>query len=320
MVSGASTSVIVVTWEAIDLLPGCLDSLRRQEWRGRPPHLVVVDNGSTDGTHDWLATHAADVQVVTAGRNLGFAGGATLGIEASSTPYVALLNDDATADDGWLAALAEALEAPGNERVAAVTARVLLAGRAQVNSTGNLVSRSGRGRDRDWHTPASTVRPADEVFGFCGNGVLLRRAALDEVGGFDPSLFLYYEDTDLSWRLRAGGWTVRHEPSAVVEHRHATSSREGSPRFTLWNERNSLVVFSRHAPIAVVLALHLRRLVGLVAHAVRDPWSAVTRARVRAMVEHLARLPRTLAERRRTWATPAVPRSEVARWLEDSAS
>jgi GT2 family glycosyltransferase len=318
--AGNDVTIVVVTWDAVDLLPGCLESLRGQEWRGRRPRLLVVDNASTDGTSGWLATHAPDVEVVRSPRNLGFAGGADLGIQSSSTPYVALLNDDATVDAGWLAALADALEQPGRERVAAVTARVLLAGRDRVNSTGNLVSRTGRGRDRDWQAPATGVRPADEVFGFCGNGVLLRRAAVDEVGGFDAGLFLYYEDTDLSWRLRAGGWTVRYEPAAGVEHRHARSSGEGSPRFTLWNERNSLVVFTRHAPGWLVLTTHLRRVVGLVAHTMHHPLSAVTRARWRGFGEHLVRLPRTLAERRRTWAGSAVPRAEVATWLDGSTS
>ena len=315
----AEVTIVIVTWDAIDLLPGCLESLRAQEWRGQRPLLVVVDNASTDGTRDWLAAHAPDVQVVTAPRNLGFAGGANLGIGASGTPYVAVLNDDATVDPGWLAALADDLDSAGHERVAAVTPRVLLAGRALVNSTGNEMTRRGRGRDRDWRSPAADVRPAGEVFGFCGNGALLRRAALDEVGLFDAGLFLYYEDTDLSWRLRAAGWNVRHQPGAVVEHRHAASSGEGSPRFTLWNERNSLVVFTRHAPARLVLAAHLRRMVGLVLHTVRAPSSAVTRARWRAMGEHLRRLPRTLADRRRIWAHAAAPRTEVARFLERSA-
>jgi N-acetylglucosaminyl-diphospho-decaprenol L-rhamnosyltransferase len=311
----AAVTVVVVTWDSVNLLPSCLASLRGQEWHGRRPHLVVVDNASTDGTGDWLADHAIDVEVMTAPRNLGFAGGANLGIGASSTPYVAVLNDDATVDSGWLAALADDLDAKENARVAAVTPRVLLAGRELVNSTGNEMTRSGRGRDRDWRTPATKVRPAGEVFGFCGNGALLRRAALDEVGMFDAALFLYYEDTDLSWRMRAAGWTVRHQPEAVVEHRHATSSGEGSPRFTRWNERNSLVVVTRHAPAGVVLAAHLRRMGGLLVHTARDPRSAVTRARWRALAEHIRWLPRTLRDRRRIWMAAAVPRREVAALL-----
>jgi N-acetylglucosaminyl-diphospho-decaprenol L-rhamnosyltransferase len=309
-------TVVVVTWDGLDVLPACLASVRAQQ--GVEVRLVVVDNASTDGTREWLRAHEPAAEVVDAGANLGFAGGAALGVAVTSTPYVAVLNNDATADPGWLAAQVAVLAAPGNERVAAVTPRVLLAGRTLVNSTGNEMTRAGRGRDRDWRQPATSTRPAGEVFGFCGTGALLRRAAVDEVGGFDPSLFLYYEDTDLSWRLRAAGWKVWYEPGSVVEHRHAVSSGEGSPRFTLWNERNSLVVFTRHAPAHLVLAAHLRRLVGLVLHTVRAPASPVTRARWRAMGQHLHRLPGTLRDRRRTWAGAIVSRRDVADLLAPS--
>jgi N-acetylglucosaminyl-diphospho-decaprenol L-rhamnosyltransferase len=317
-VAPAVVTIVVVSWDAVELLEGCLTALRRQEWAGSPPRLVVVDNASTDGTREWLADQAPDVAVVVAQRNLGFAGGANLGLAGVHSPYVAVVNNDAEVEAGWLAALVSVLETPGNERVGAVTSRVLLAGSGQVNSTGNTLTRAGRGRDRDWLAPASVERGPGEVFGFCGAAALLRRSALDEVGLFDEDLFLYYEDTDLSWRLRAAGWTVRYEPSAMATHQHASSSRVGSTRFTLWNERNSLIVFTRHAPAHLVAAVHLRRLVGLLVHSLRAPGAAVTRARWRAMGQHLRRLPRTLRERKRIWRSAVVSRAEVAQLLDRS--
>jgi N-acetylglucosaminyl-diphospho-decaprenol L-rhamnosyltransferase len=309
--------VVVVTWRGRGTLPGCLASVRRA--MGQAPHLIVVDNASDDGTAPWLATQPGLDKVVSSPRNLGFAGGANLGIRSGSAPYVGLLNDDAEVEPAWLDTLVGVLEAPGNERVAAVTSRLLLSDGELVNSTGNLMSPQGRGRDRDWLVPREQQRPAGEVFGFCGGAALLRRAALDEVGLFEEDLFLYYEDTDLSWRLRAAGWTILYEPKAVASHRHASSSQEGSPQFTLWNERNSLIVFTRHAPAHLVLIAHLRRTVGLLIHTARRPRSAVTAARWRAMYEHARRLRRTLAERRSIWRTPRVTRRQVARLLSDPA-
>jgi N-acetylglucosaminyl-diphospho-decaprenol L-rhamnosyltransferase len=305
--------VVVVTWRGRDTLPACLDSVHRD--MGPRARLVVVDNASEDGTAGWLAAGTPGVTVVTARRNLGFAGGANLGISAGSATYVAVLNDDAEVRLGWLTAMVAVLETPGNERVGAVTSRLLLTGGEKVNSTGNTISRAGRGRDRDWLTLASVERGKGEVFGFCGAAALLRRSALNEVGLFDEDLFLYYEDTDLSWRLRASGWTVLYEPRAVATHRHASSSQVGSPRFTLWNERNSLIVFTRHAPAHVVAAVHCRRVVGLLIHSLRAPASAVTGARWRAMTQHLRRLPRTLEERRTIWRRACVPRKDVAALL-----
>ena len=216
-------TVVVVTWEGRDLLRECLASLATQTLPRSEYCVVVVDNASTDGTAQMLASEHPDVEVITAPTNLGFAGGANLALVRPSTPYVVLLNNDATAEPGLLAAFVEAMEAPGAVRVAAVTGKVLLTGTGLINSTGNLMSRTGRGYDRDWQRRDDGSRGAGEVFGFCGAAVALRAEALAEVGVFDGDLFLYYEDTDLSWRLRRAGWTVRFEPQAVAWHRHCTT-------------------------------------------------------------------------------------------------
>ena len=88
----------------------------------------------------------------------------------------------------------------------------------------------------------------EEVFGFCGAACLLRKSALDEVGYFDPSFFLYYEDLDLSWRLRLRGWTVRYVPQSVVWHSHAATSGEWSPLFTYYVDRNRPLMLAKNGP------------------------------------------------------------------------
>ncbi|MCW2621865.1 MAG: glycosyl transferase family 2, partial [Frankiales bacterium] len=100
-------TVVVVTWQGAHLLPDCLDSLRRQTW---PHRLVVVDNASTDETPDVLSRYPW-VTVVRTERNLGFAGGAQLGLEAAGTELVALLNNDATAEPRWLEELVASAQA-----------------------------------------------------------------------------------------------------------------------------------------------------------------------------------------------------------------
>jgi GT2 family glycosyltransferase len=291
-----------------------------------------------------------EVVVVTSQTNLGFAGGADLGLAGFTGPFMALLNNDATFAANAIEQMISVLEQPGNERVGAVTAKILLAGtyrlereltefdapsgsfRRQdgwlvpadpgspgaihvVNSTGNAVTRRGTGTDRDWlRTDGEQSREA-EVFGFCGGAALLRSAALHEVGGFDRELFLYYEDTDLAWRLRAAGWTVRYCESALARHRHAASSDAASPMFRYYNTRNSLVVFARHAPLAVAAGSFCRQLVGCALAGLKktEP-RPVTFARVRGMTAFARRLPRTLRERA-GWHTASVRRAEVARLL-----
>jgi GT2 family glycosyltransferase len=232
-----------------------------------------------------------------------------------TTAYAIVLNNDATADPHLLAAFVEALSDPRHHRVGAVSGKVLLAETGLLNSTGNMMSRTGRGYDRDWRRPDDGARGAGEVFGFCGAAAALRTEALGEVGLFDEDLFLYYEDTDLSWRLRAAGWSVIYEPSAVAWHRHASSSKAGSARFHRWNERNSMVVFTRHAPAPLVGSMLARRAIGLLVHTARDGLTDVTRARWQAAGDYLRRLPRTLVERRVVWRAAERSRAEVAALL-----
>jgi N-acetylglucosaminyl-diphospho-decaprenol L-rhamnosyltransferase len=340
---------VVVSWNGAHLLPDCLDSLLAQTI-ATDLEVVVVDNASEDGTAQMLAERYPQVIVLRSESNLGFAGGADLGLAGLTGPFIALLNNDATFDVDAIEQMISVMEQPGNERVGAVTAKILLAGTYQlepglteaiapagsfhrddgwlvpadpgslgvirvVNSTGNIVTRRGTGADRDWLRAEGEESRDAEVFGFCGGAALLRKAALDEVGGFDRDLFLYYEDTDLSWRLRAGGWTVRYCASAIANHLHAASSDSASPLFRYYNTRNSLVVFARHAPATVVVGSFTRQLVGsAVAGLWRSEPRPVTLARIRGLTAFLRRLPRTLRERRR-WRTAAVNRAEVAKLL-----
>lgn len=308
-----TVSVIVVTWNGLDLTLRCVDSLRGQHPPGLDVELVVVDNGSTDGTVDALSRDG-DLHVVALAENTGFAGGVNAGIAACAGEVVVLLNNDAVAEPGFLEHLVAPLLGGDGPRIGATTGRVVLSGRFRparpgedgladadghrwvrvaqgdgvrlLNSTGNEVTLSGNGRDRGWLTAADSPPAPREVFGFNGGCAALSRAALEDVGPLEESLFMYYEDTELSWRLRRRGWTVRHVHEAVTVHDHAGSSDATSAFFRDHNERNRLVVALLHAPAPVVARAlarsavravlgpdRARRLRALAAVAVRTPWA-----------------------------------------------
>ncbi|WP_225753650.1 glycosyltransferase family 2 protein [Actinotalea sp. Marseille-Q4924] len=331
--------VVVVNWNGGDLLAQCLESLRA-DMDGLPTarcHVWLVDNASTDGSADRAQERFGDMTVIRLDRNTGFAGGAAAGIRASSGDVVVLVNNDAVVTPGFLRSVVGPIEA--DPRVGATTGRVLLAGEfvpsrpgavpelvghdgrgwrrslpgetgtTLLNSTGNEVTRSGNGRDRDWLASASTTA-LPEVFGFNGGCAALRRRALDHVGSFDESLFLYYEDTELSWRLRRGGWRVVHVPDAVTVHVHAASSGTTSELFEVSNARNRLLVALLHAPWAVVVRACARTLVRTVRGPRRRRW-------VSALTQVVVRTPRTLARRRALDRTAVVPRRSVAALLVD---
>jgi len=164
-----------------------------------------------------------------------------------------------------------------------------------------------------------------EVFAWCGGAVLLDRRYLDDVGLFDERLFLYYEDTELSWRGRRRGWRYVYEPTAVVRHRHAASSGVGSDVFRYHTERNRLLVAARHAPARTAIRVgigELRRAAStVVRHLVlrplrlRLPVRAEVRFRLRVTRGYLTLLPAMLAARWQSGAT--VKRRTIDTWQVD---
>jgi GT2 family glycosyltransferase len=317
----ARVTVLVVTWRAVDLLPACLDSLRAQTL---PHDLLVVDNASTDGTAALLAERYPEARVLRLPRNAGFAGGVAAGLAAVASPYVAVLNDDAVAEPGWLAALVAALDA--EPRAGAVTSRLLLGGAtpALVNNAGVVLRRDGYGADRGLGEPdGPPYDVAAEVFGFSGGAALMRREAVEAIGGFPARFFLYYEDTDTSWRLRLAGWTVRYEPGARVRHVHSASSDQRSASFAFFNERNRLLMLTRCAPAGVVARAVARFPVTTASlaakRALRRPVPPAehfrTRLRLRVLASYGRLLPWALRERRRVRAASTVDRRAVwSRW------
>lgn len=272
---------VIVNWRAAELTARAVESLAPQT-----DCTVIVDNGSDDGSAAMLRERFAaneKVRVVALPENLGFGGGVNAGIASvrGEADAIVLLNNDAVARAGFVDALVAQLDDP---RVGAVTAQLRLSGRWRptttpgaglvahdgsrweqapdgvelLNSTGNELDARGNGRDRDWLTPVGAESPTAAVFGFCGGASLLRTDALDEVGTFDTSLFMYYEDTELSLRLRKAGWSVRYAGDAVAIHDHASSSGTTSSRFIRWNARNRIAVAAMHAPPRVVAGVLAR--------------------------------------------------------------
>lgn len=309
-----AVTVVVVSWQGRHLLADCLDALGDQDYQG-PVEVVVVDNASTDGTASWVRSERPDVRLLESPRNLGFAGGNNLALREISTPVVALLNNDARPEPGWLSALVEALLRPGAERVAAVTSLLLLPD-GRVNSTGGVVYQDGYGSDRSLGEPAGGRDEPADVFAFCGAAVALRAEALRDTGCFDESFFLYYEDADLSWRMRLAGWEVRFEARAVARHLHGASSTVGSPLFRFHNERNRLLMLTKNARPSLLLAQLVRFLATTGSLARRDlvarhsPWPGL-RFRLGVLASYARLLPRTWRERRRIARAARVPRTQV---------
>jgi len=278
----------VVTWNGAHLLPQCLDAVLPEGAR-----VVVVDNASTDDTIELLAEKYPAVQVIRSPNNTGFAGGVAQALERIDTAVTVLLNNDAEVRPGWLAALLEAL---GPAEVAAAASKLVLPD-GRINSAGGVVSPAGYGHDRGFGQP-DDVRydtPAEIMYG-CGAALALKTAAVREVGGIDPRFFLYYEDVDLSWRLRLSGYSVRYVPGAVVVHQHSASTGAGSLLHTYYTERNRLATLTVCASAGLALRAVARYPLTTVSVALFES-PAKARRRVLAYLSYLGWLPALLRRR-----------------------
>jgi GT2 family glycosyltransferase len=195
-----------------------------------------------------------------------------------------------------------------------------------LNNAGGTVFRDGYGADRAYQElDRGQYQRPEEVFTFCGGAVLLRTEALREAGLFDQDFFLYYEDTDLSWRLRALGWSIRYEPSAMVRHIHSASSVEWSPLFVFHTDRNRLLMLTKNARASLAIREVLRYPLTTVKYVGRDlirarfarrrPPVRPTLLRLRVLGSYLRLLPKMLVRRRRLAARARVDRKHLERWL-----
>lgn len=159
-----------------------------------------------------------------------------------------------------------------------------------INSTGNLVDACGNGYDRSWLTPAKQEHDSPEVFGICGGACAISAHAWRQLGGMRQDLFMYYEDTDFSYRLRRAGYRVQYVRQAQARHAHAASSDSASAAFTTWNTRNRLRVATRYAPASVAA----RALVNTGGRMLLGPQR---QARAQGLVQALAHAPQDLYAR-----------------------
>ncbi len=359
LASPPNVRVIVLNWNAADLTSRCVRSIEATDAAGYDLDLVLVDNGSIDGSAQVLARRHPDWTMIRNGANLGFAEGINRALRNADADFVALVNNDAVVDPGWLDPLVDTLEAnpgvgaaaplivfdrwfvdvdvevggegdrarlievsvDGNDRWSQVLAgagvvrpphwsvplrleievadegtlavpvpsedgignepawlelafattrpisvrcgsaavggepvdgvvRLALPASAQpgrrVNSLGTALTDHSEGYERHLGATPDSVGGPEVVPGFTGGGVLLRTAALADVGLFDPRYFMYYEDSDLAWRMRRAGWTTMTVPQSLLHHRLGATAGSSWSGFFFLNYRNWLLTVARN--------------------------------------------------------------------------
>jgi len=293
-------AVVIPNYNGERWLPGVLESVAAQSIA--PAEVLVVDDGSVDGSLALLAQRFPRVRVLALGRNGGFARAANAGIVAVAAEAVALVNTDVRLAPDWIERSAAALDAaPAAASVA--TKLVDLDDPALIYDAGDVLRRDGaceqRGRfERD----GGRYDAPGDVFSACAGAALYRRSAVLAVGGFEERFGTYLEDVDLGLRLRLAGWTCRWEPRAVARHAGGGSTGTLAHGPGAWVERNTLLLVAR--------AFRPRWLPLVAYRQLAWAWHA---ARTGALADHLAGvrmalplLPAMLRERRTLRAAAVV--------------
>jgi GT2 family glycosyltransferase len=264
-------SAVVVNWNGRAHLETCFGSLLAQTIDGI--EILLVDNGSDDGSVDLVRQRFGDrVRVVAHATNLGYGRALNAGMRAARGRYLLALNNDTEVAPGCLAALVEA--ADRHPSTGSFAPKILsFDDRRRIDSVGLLLYPDGlaRGRGR-LEEDAGQYDREEEVLIASGCAMLVRRALLADIGGFDEDFFAYGEDTDLGLRARLAGWHCRSVPAAVVYHKYSAASSAYSPLKAFLVERNRLWVALKCLPAPLLLVSPLFTLLRLGAQA----WAALT--------------------------------------------
>lgn len=306
MPTSPSVSVIIVSWNSAEHLPHCLDSLSLQTFQSF--EVIVVDNGSPPQGIVGLEQKypALDVRVERLASNQGFAVANNIGARLARGKWLALLNADAYPKPDWLEKLLDA--ARRHPEFSFFSSRQLQFAQPDIlDGAGDEYHISGLAWRRFYNHPAQNYGlQEEEVFSACAAAAIYKREDFLQVGGFDESYFAYFEDVDLSFRLRLAGGRCLYVPAAEVCHVGSASSGKTSDFVMYHGHRNLVWTFFKNMPGALFwwyLPLHM----GMnfffgVSFLVKGKGSAVWRAKIDAIY----RLPAIIRKRRQIQKTRKI--------------
>jgi len=250
-------TVIIVNWNGKRFLSECLNALRNQTCQDFS--IILADNGSEDGSADFVSQNFPEVRLIRLSHNTGFAVANNIALKQVDTEYAALLNNDAVAEKTWLETLVHALDTHADVGFAA--SKMLFYDAPQIiDRVGDAYSDAGTGLLRGRGMPAASYDVPDRIFGACAGAALYRMSMLNEIGVFDEDFFLLYEDVDLSFRAQLSGYQCLYVPKAVVYHKASATIVHDSATSVYFSHRNLEWAYLKNMPaslIAKTLILHL---------------------------------------------------------------
>jgi GT2 family glycosyltransferase len=299
-------SAIIVNWNGKHDTADCIQSLLDQDHSDL--EIIVSDNGSTDGSIDFLRERfASSILLLENGKNLGFGAAVNRGLEAAKGDYLIFLNNDLVLESDSIGEMVQVLQS--DDEIGAVVPKILYyEKRDTLNSFGVLIHYTGIAcPNKIDQIDDPNLNPIETA---CGGIFMFPRKVYETSGGFDEDLFLYHEDHDLSWRIRLAGWKIRVTPKAVLYHHYKFN--KGVRKF-YYSEKNRLHILMKNLErktLALIFPALLLIEVAQWVHAILHGWLLL---KIKSYFELAAYLPTILKKRRKIQAHRKISDKEIIR-------
>lgn len=243
-------TVVIPNYNGMNYIGACLDSLLAGEMT---PEILVVDNGSADGSAAYIKENYPKVRLHCFPQNTGFCTAVNTGIRMAETEYVILLNNDTAVEKDFAVKLYEAIKS--RKDAFSVSSRMLsMKEPDRIDDAGDLYCALGWAFARGKGRPAESCKKPAEVFAACGGASIYRKSVFDVIGYFDENHFAYLEDIDIGYRAKLSGFHNYYAPEAVVYHAGSASSGSRYNEFkTRLAARNSIYLICKNMPFLQIL-------------------------------------------------------------------
>jgi len=242
-------SVIVLNWNGKKFIEECLNALREQSFNDF--ETILVDNGSADGSVEFVKQNFSEVKILALPENVGFARGNNEGIKIAQGEYIALLNNDTKVSTDWLKELYDGITSDSKVGFCA-SKMIFYSDIEKIDTAGDSYSRCGAPLKRGCRQKADKYNIKEKVFGACAGAALYRKSMLDDIGLLDDDFFLGFEDSDLSFRAQLAGYECLYVPKAVVLHKVSVTIGKTSKTQVYYGQRNLEYVYFKNMPAELI--------------------------------------------------------------------
>ena len=257
---GTSVTVVIPNYNGLKFMEPCMAALEKQTCKDF--EILVVDNGSSDGSVDWLRSH--QYPTIFLEENTGFSGAVNVGIKASKTPFVLLLNNDTEVEPDFIGEMIKAIRR--SDQIFAVSSKMVqMYHKELMDDAGDMYSVLGWAYQRGVGRSSKGYNREREVFSACAGAAIYRRAVFEQIGYFDEMHFAYLEDIDVCYRAKIFGWHNRYCPTAVVHHVGSGTSGSKYNAFKVrLAARNNVYLNYKNMPLFQLLVNFLPITMGII--------------------------------------------------------